>query len=252
MEEEELSVATRTLRAVEPARRVGAVAGAGGECEASELQSRVLTGEEAAPHTPELRDEHRAVAEGAGRHGVAPALGGARRGDEAEKLVRVVRRLAKGADGEARNADLAQPAQNGRAGQAKVLRRRLGELGRGFHPDKNRDVDPKDQFKFPMINDANEKVAEWRARGLLLLAEGRWGNANATQQRRNDRTSVFTATALRTFVLTIGTSRRSKREMVVWSIIMKLRLMVLIRTRTLAMHRLLCAENARLRGFRAR
>ena len=59
------------------------------------------------------RDEHRAVAEGAGRHGVAPALGGARRGDEAEKLARVVRRLAKGADGEARNADLAQPAQNG-------------------------------------------------------------------------------------------------------------------------------------------
>ena len=59
VEEEELSVATRTLRAVEPARRVGAVAGAGGECEASELQSRVLTGEEAAPHTPELRDEHR-------------------------------------------------------------------------------------------------------------------------------------------------------------------------------------------------
>ena len=35
VEEEELSVATRTLRAVEPARRVGAVAGAGGECEAS-------------------------------------------------------------------------------------------------------------------------------------------------------------------------------------------------------------------------
>ena len=89
VEEEELSVATRTLRAVEPARRVGAVAGAGGECEASALQSCVLTGEEAAPHTPELRDELRAVAEGAGRHGVAPAaLGGARRGDEAEKLVR--------------------------------------------------------------------------------------------------------------------------------------------------------------------
>ena len=59
--------------------------------------------------------EHRAVAEGAGRHGVAPALGGARRGDEAEKLVRVVLRLAKGADVEARNADLAQPAQNGPA-----------------------------------------------------------------------------------------------------------------------------------------
>ena len=50
VEEEEPSVATRTLCAVEPARRVGAVGGAGGECEASKLQSRVLTGEEAA-HT---------------------------------------------------------------------------------------------------------------------------------------------------------------------------------------------------------
>ena len=49
----------------------------------------------------------------AGRHGAAPALGGAHRGDEATELVRVVRRLAKYADGEARNADLAQPAQNG-------------------------------------------------------------------------------------------------------------------------------------------
>ena len=58
------SIVAPWLRAVEPARRVGAVAGAGGECEARELQPRVLTGEEAAPHTPELRDEHRAVAEG--------------------------------------------------------------------------------------------------------------------------------------------------------------------------------------------
>ena len=49
---------------MQPARGVGAVAGAGGECEARELQARVLmAGDEAAPYTPELRDKHRAVAE---------------------------------------------------------------------------------------------------------------------------------------------------------------------------------------------
>ena len=58
VEEEKLSVATRTLCAVEPARRVGAVAGVGGKCEAREFQTRVFTREETAPHTPELRDEY--------------------------------------------------------------------------------------------------------------------------------------------------------------------------------------------------
>ena len=55
VKEEKLSVAARTLRAVEPARRVGAAAGARGECEeARELQTCVFTREEAAPHTPEV------------------------------------------------------------------------------------------------------------------------------------------------------------------------------------------------------
>ena len=57
VEEEELSVTTRTLRAVEPARRawVRWPAPVASASEASELESRVLTGEEATPHTPELR-----------------------------------------------------------------------------------------------------------------------------------------------------------------------------------------------------
>jgi len=35
-------------------------------------------------------------------------------------------------------------------------------LAKHYHPDRN--DDPKDEFKMPIINDAKEKVAEWRAR----------------------------------------------------------------------------------------
>ena len=47
-------------------------------------------------------------------------------------------------------------------------------LARRNHPDHNhnRDVDPKDQFKMSKINDANEKVTEWRARGSAAAASG--------------------------------------------------------------------------------
>ena len=65
----------------------------------------------------------------------------------------------------------------------KEISKAYHRLSRHYHPDRNGDVDPKDEFKMLMINDANAKVAEWRARGLvLLLAEWRWENANATQQ----------------------------------------------------------------------
>ena len=75
------SIVAPWLRAVEPARRVGAVAGAGGECEARELQTRVLAGEEAAPHTRSCATSTE-WSRGARRHGAAPALGGARCGDD--------------------------------------------------------------------------------------------------------------------------------------------------------------------------
>ena len=44
------------------------------------------------------------------------------------------------------------------------VRKAYHRLSLKFHPDKNRDLDPKDEFKFPMINDAKDKVLEWRAR----------------------------------------------------------------------------------------
>ena len=39
-----------------------------------------------------------------------------------------------------------------------------------FHPDRNDAIDPKDEFKMPMINDAKDKVAEWRARSAAAPA----------------------------------------------------------------------------------
>ena len=42
------------------------------------------------------------------------------------------------------------------------VRKAYHRLSMHFHPDKN--DDPKDEFKMPMINDANDKVLEWRAR----------------------------------------------------------------------------------------
>ena len=45
-----------------------------------------------------------------------------------------------------------------------------------FHPDRNfrsgNVIDPKDKFKTPMINDANDKVTEWRARGSAAAPGG--------------------------------------------------------------------------------
>ena len=70
----EPSVTTQTLRAVEPARRVGAVIGAGGEREARERQARVLISEEAARWraecrlaTPTRRDSARRTSSAYGR-----------------------------------------------------------------------------------------------------------------------------------------------------------------------------------------
>jgi len=42
------------------------------------------------------------------------------------------------------------------------VRKAYHRLPLKFHPDRN--DDPKDEFKFPMINDAKDKVLEWRAR----------------------------------------------------------------------------------------
>ena len=44
------------------------------------------------------------------------------------------------------------------------VRKAYHRLSRHYHPDRNDEVDPKDKFKMPMINDAKDKVREWRAR----------------------------------------------------------------------------------------
>ena len=44
------------------------------------------------------------------------------------------------------------------------VRKAYHRLSRHYHPDRNDEVDPKDEFKMPMINDAKDKVLEWRAR----------------------------------------------------------------------------------------
>ena len=59
-------------------------------------------------------------------------------------------------------------------------------LSTNYHPDRN--DDPKDEFKMPMINDAKDKVLEWRARPQGAGAAA--GVALVKMKKKMDRSNV--------------------------------------------------------------